>query len=313
MIGSRKQDASAPLKQGSRTGMGLTKGEKEVMAAYWNDEWGRYGTGESYHWFPKYENGVETSDSGDGLWTYTDLNDGIEILRYNGNESDLVIPSELNGKRVVSLESTFDGFTELKSVVVPEGVISVGAAFYGCERLERVILPESAASLCYAFNCCFRLKHMDIPAAVKDISWAFESTGLMEIKLPYGAENIAHAFANCKNLEYACIPGTVRDLTEAFADCENLKTAVIEEGVACIGDYAFFDCSSLKELTIPESVTEFGTKAVGMMEVREYTSPDKSGFRIRGYQVVPGFQIKGKAGSEAEKYAAKKGIEFVRI
>lgn len=283
------------------------------MTAYWSDEWGRYGTGESYDWFPKYEDGVETFDSGDGLWTCTDLEDGVEILRYNGNEINLTVPSVINGKKVVSLESTFDGFTALKSAVVPQGVTSMDGAFYGCESLEQVSLPESAAMLCYAFNCCFQLKQIDLPTAVKDISWAFENTGLKNVRIPYGAENIAHAFAACADLEYAYIPGTARNLTEVFADCEKLKSVVMEDGITSIGDYAFFNCISLKELTIPASVAEFGKKAVGMMEIREYTSPDKSAFRIKGYQVIPGFKIRGKAGSKAEEYAGKTGIEFVQI
>lgn len=283
------------------------------MAAYWSEEIGRYGTGESYEYFPKYEGGVQTFESEDGLWTCTNLERGVEILRYNGNKVHPVIPSEIKGKKVVSLESTFDGFTGLKSVVVPEGVTSIGTAFHGCEQLEQVSLPESVAALFYSFNCCFALERIDIPASVKDISWAFECTGLKNIKLPCGVENIAHAFMGCEALEYAYIPGTVRDLTEAFADCANLKEAVIEHGVTRIGDYSFFNCTSLKELTIPESVTEFGTKAVGIMEIREYTSPEKSAFRIKGHQVVPGFQIKGKAGSKAEEYAGENGIAFVRI
>ena len=283
------------------------------MTAYWSEERGRYGTGESYEYFPKYEDGVQTFESEDGLWTCTNLERGVEILRYNGNEVHLVIPSEIKGKRVISLESTFDGFTELKSVVVPEGVTSIGTAFHGCEQLEQVSLPKSVVTLFYSFNCCFALEHIDIPASVKDISWAFEGTGLKSVKLPYGVENIAHAFTGCEALEYVYIPGSVKNLTEAFGDCANLKEAVIEHGVMSIGDYAFFHCTSLKELAIPESVTEFGTKAVGIMEIREYISSEKSAFRIKGYQTVSGFQIKGKSGSRAEKYARENGIAFVRI
>lgn len=283
------------------------------MTAYWSEERGRYGTGESYEYFPKYEDGVQTFESEDGLWTCTNLERGVEILRYNGNEVHLVIPSEIKGKRVISLESTFDGFTELKSVVVPEGVTSIGTAFHGCEQLEQVSLPKSVVTLFYSFNCCFALEHIDIPASVKDISWAFEGTGLKSVKLPYGVENIAHAFTGCEALEYVYIPGSVKDLTEAFGDCSNLKEAVIEHGVMSIEDYAFFHCTSLKELAIPESVTEFGTKAVGIMEIREYTSSEKSAFRIKGYQTVSGFQIKGKSGSKAEEYARENGIAFVRI
>lgn len=33
---------------------------------------------------------------------------------------------------VVMLNSTFDGFVELKSVVIPEGVTNIQGAFYGC-------------------------------------------------------------------------------------------------------------------------------------------------------------------------------------
>ncbi len=281
------------------------------MTPYWNDWRGRYGTGESYDFFYKYEDGVETFESEDGLWTCTDLEDGVEILRYNGNEINIVIPSVINGKKVVSLESTFDGFTELKSVIVPEGVTSIETAFYGCENLEQVILPQSVVNMCYAFNCCFALNKIDIWGAVRDISWAFESTGLRRIELPYGTENIAHAFMACEDLEYAYIPGTAKDLMEAFADCVNLRAVVIEDGVTSIGDYAFFHCTSLKELTIPESVTEFGTQAVGIMEIREYLSP--GAFKIKGHQIVPGFKIKGKAGSKAEEYARENEIEFVRI
>lgn len=86
------------------------------MTPYWSDERGRYGTGESYDWFPKYEDGVETFESEDGLWTCTYLEDGVEILRYNGNEVNLTVPSKINGRKVVSLNSIFDGFVELKSV-----------------------------------------------------------------------------------------------------------------------------------------------------------------------------------------------------
>ncbi|MBO5094275.1 MAG: leucine-rich repeat domain-containing protein [Lachnospiraceae bacterium] len=283
------------------------------MTAYWSNECGRYGTGESYDYFPKYEEGVETFESEDGLWTCTNLEDGIELLRYNGSEANLTVPSEMMGRRVVSLESTFDGFTALKSIVIPESVTSIEGAFYGCESLEQVSLPEHIVSLHYAFNCCFELKRIDLPAALKNASWAFESTGIRTAKLPDGIEDISHAFMNCGRLERAYIPGTAKDLTEAFTDCESLREVSIENGVTRIGDYAFFNCISLKELTIPESVTEFGKKSVGVMEIREYASPEKLAFRIKGYQVVPGFQIKGKAGSKAEEYARENGIEFVRI
>lgn len=88
---------------------------------------------------------------------------------------------------------------------------------------------------------------------------------------------------------------------------------VIEKGVTSIDDWAFFHCPSLLELTIPESVTEFGKKSVGLMEIREYGDPEKTGFKVKGTQVVPGFRIKGITGSAAEKYAKENEIEFIPL
>lgn len=285
------------------------------MDAYYSDGRGRYSTGESFDWFWKYESDdeFEPLTSSDGLWTYTLIEGGIELLRYNGSDTNIVVPSVIDGKRVVSLDSTFDGFYELKSAVIPEGVTDITGAFYGCEGLEQVLLPESLVDMTYGFNCCYSLKDIHIPSGVKNFSWAFEGTPLERFTFPQGAEDISHAFMASEDLKQVIIPGSVTDLYEAFTDCEVLADVVIEHGVTNIGDYAFFHCLSLLELTIPESVTEFGEKSVGYMEIREYTSPEKIAFKIKGEQLVPGFKIKGVPGSMAEKYAKKHGIPFLSL
>ncbi len=145
--------------------------------------------------------------------------------------------------------------------------------FEWIELLAQEKYAEALDLLCHAFVCCFELKYIDIPSAAKVASWAFENTGLKNIKLPYGIEDISNAFKGCAYLECAYVPGTVKDIRGTFSDCENLREVTIENGVTSLGDYAFFNCTSLKELTIPESVMEFGTKSVGIMEIKEYTSP----------------------------------------
>ncbi|MEW9095339.1 MAG: leucine-rich repeat domain-containing protein [Clostridiaceae bacterium] len=284
------------------------------MKAYYSDRRGRYGTGESYDWFYKYENeDVEIFTSSDSLWTYTPIDGGIEILRYNGNNINIVVPAVIDGKNVVSLDSTFDGFYELKRAVIPEGVISVAGVFHGCEGLEDVTLPKSLVDMTYAFNCCYSLKNIDMPPRVRNFSWAFEGTKLESLIFPQGTEDISHVFCGSEYIKYAFIPNGVTNSYEAFSDCDVLTEVVIEDGVTSIDEWAFFHCPSLLELTIPASVTEFGKNSVGFMEMREYTSPEKIGFKIKGQQVVPGFKIKGTPGSVAEKYAKENGIEFVSL
>ncbi|WP_032120938.1 leucine-rich repeat domain-containing protein [Clostridium amazonitimonense] len=284
------------------------------MGAYYSDGRGRYGTGESYDWFYKYEDeDVEILTSSDSLWTYTPIDGGIEILRYNGNNINIVVPAVIDGKNVVSLDSTFDGFYELKKVVIPEGVMSVVGAFHGCQGLEDVTLPKSLVDMSYTFNCCYSLENVDIPPRVRNFSWAFEGTKFESLVFPQGTEDISHVFYGSEYIKYAFMPNSVTNSYEAFSDCEVLTEVVIEDGVTNIDDWAFFHCPSLLELTIPASVTEFGEKSVGFMEMREYTSPEKIGFKTKGHQVVPGFKIKGIPGSVAEKYAKENGIEFVSL
>ena len=291
------------------------------MEAYYSDGRGRYGTGESYDWFYKYgdyDGEPKIYTSSDGLWTYGFAepnipSDEIEILRYNGCEININVPSLIDGKKVVSLDSTFDGFYELESAVIPEGVINVIGVFYGCENLKKVTLPQSLKNMEYALNSCFSLKEVNIPPSVEDFSNAFAGTRIESFEFPQGTKVIYNSFAGNESIKKVSIPGSVTDTQEAFSDCENLSEVIIEDGVESIGDYTFYHCISLLELTIPESVREFGEFSVGFMEIREYTSPEKIAYRMKGECIVPGFHIKGVKGSAAEKYAEENDIPFISL
>ena len=290
------------------------------MGAYYDDGRGRYGTGESYDYFWQYaeDENVRIATSEDGLWTYAmktddEAEDGIELVRYNGDQTEIAVPGRVDGRTVTALRCTFDGFYELKRVSVPEGITLIEGAFYGCEGLESITLPDSLEEMSYGLNCCYSLKEVKIPPHVRDFSWAFEGTELKTIVFPPGTEDISHAFMGSSVLRSAVVPGSVTDMEEAFADCEALTDVVLEDGLREIGDYAFYHCTALRELTIPESVTVFGTLAVGFMELREYTDSRKMAYRIRGNAVIPGFRIRGRAGSQAERYAQENGISFTPI
>lgn len=282
------------------------------MKPYYSDNRGRYATGESYDWFYKFEDDEDYQivTSLDGLWTYDVLEDGIELLRYNGNEIHISVPERVDGKKVIALDSTFDGFYELKSVVIPKGVESIIGAFYGCEGLEEVTLPEGIKDLTYAFNSCFSLKHIEIPNSVEDFSQTFAGTAIEHFEFPQGTKIIDDCFAGSEYLRSVVIPKTVISCDEAFADCEVLEKVVLEDGICELSDYAFFHCPALKELKIPESVKKFGKMAVGIMEEREYDEMHMA-FKMKKHNIVPFFQIIGVQGSQAEQYAKINKIPFV--
>ncbi|MCD8049335.1 MAG: leucine-rich repeat protein [Clostridia bacterium] len=195
------------------------------------------------HWF---EDGVciycGISETGEGF-SYSDNGDGTAaITGYSGSETDVVIPTEIDGIKITAIaESAFKNNTAITSVVVPNGVTEMGeSAFYGCTALTNAYSPKDLT---------------EIP----DNAF-YKCTSLCEIDIPDGAAAIgASAFYGCTALQGIVIPGNVVTIgSEAFRGCTALGSAEIADGVEELGYYAFYGCTALGEVVIPESVTEIG-------------------------------------------------------
>ena len=76
------------------------------------------------------------------LFTHEPGIGGLSITGYEGEEEEIVIPSEIDGEPVVEIgEYAFMGWS-LTSVTVPEGVKKIcDGAFYECANLETLVLP----------------------------------------------------------------------------------------------------------------------------------------------------------------------------
>lgn len=89
-------------------------------------------------------------------YEYTQSKDGITITKYIGNESTVVIPTEINGLPVKEIgDGAFKGCS-VSSVTLPSGLKKIGwFAFEGCARLQEVYIPSSVISIGHsAFNSC---------------------------------------------------------------------------------------------------------------------------------------------------------------
>ncbi len=110
--------------------------------------------------------------SGDTYWDYkyTVLDDStVEITGYNDSDTEIVIPSEIEGKSVTSIGAwAFNGCTGLTSITIPDGVTSIGGyAFSGCTGLTSVTIPDSVTSIGdSAFYGCTGLTSITIPDSV---------------------------------------------------------------------------------------------------------------------------------------------------
>ncbi len=92
-----------------------------------------------------------------GDYDYEIQEDGVEITKYNGNGGDVVIPSKINGEKVIGIgDWAFSECTSLTSLTIPDSVSSIGdGAFYNCSSLTSLTIPDSVSS--NRKFCFFRL------------------------------------------------------------------------------------------------------------------------------------------------------------
>lgn len=84
---------------------------------------------------------------------------GIILTRYKGNETDIVIPNQIDGYTVFGLKETFKNNRSIVSVSIPDTVKRIDyASFNHCRALETLKIPNSVTFIGrYAFADCNRL------------------------------------------------------------------------------------------------------------------------------------------------------------
>ena len=197
-----------------------------------------------------------------------DINKRVTITGYNGTRSNLIIPREIKGYSVTSIDNdAFRGCTSLTSITIPNSVTSIGdGAFRCCSSLTSINIPDGVTSIgSSAFEGCSSLTSINIPDGVTSIgSSAFEGcSSLTSINIPDGVTSIGNGtFDHCSSLTSINIPDIVKSIGDgAFRCCSSLTSINIPDGVTSIGDDAFRFCSSLTSINIPDGVTSIGNDA----------------------------------------------------
>ena len=271
-----------------------------------------------------------------GGFNYIILDDGtVEITKYTGNNNTVNIPSEIQGKRVTSIDAwAFWENSSLVNISIPNSVKNIGyGAFAICTNLKSITIPSSVSSIgkC-AFHSCSNLKSINVE---KDNTSYSSSDGILYDKnfetlvcYPVGkqytyfkiSDNVKKigydAFGHCANIKTIIIPDSVTEIDEiAFSYCTNLKNITISNSVTNINPCAFEFCSSLTSVAIPDSVKTIGQSAF-------YQCTNLTSVRIPYSTVIDGdkvfggcsnLSIYGVKGSDAEKYAKEKGFVFREI
>lgn len=197
--------------------------------------------------------------------------DTIEIMGYNGTETNLVIPSQINGYTVVGigdLDLLGDDTDTVESVVVPDTVKYIerfayypNTAYY-VSSLTKVTLPEGLETIGdNAFASAPGLSEINLPSTLKSIGErAFMNCNIDNFTIPAGVEYIG---ANAFNETYMA----VRKANEVRArggdpfiviGGELVKYAgddtvvTVPDGIKGIGGSAF--SGYITSVTLPDSV-----------------------------------------------------------
>ena len=214
----------------------------------------------------------------------------IEIIAYEGADDDVVIPAEIQGRKVTAIgREAFYRRAGLTSVVMPDGVTKIGQdafreceelkdikfsnnlvhigrrAFLYCAALERIVIPDSVRKIgSESFEKCESLKEIIMPRVSSVGSYAFYFCEKLESAvLPANMEKIGKgSFWACRNLKTIKLPYGITEISDkAFACCANLESVIIPNSVRRIGLGAFLCCKRLKNIKVPDSVTEIGFAA----------------------------------------------------
>ncbi len=173
------------------------------------------------------------------------------ITKYIGTDTEVIIPSTINGINVKALgKEAFYECSGLKSVTIPEGITSIGeSTFDRCMNLASVTIPDSVTSIGkYAFSECFGLTRMLLPEGITSIGeGAFDRCeNLVSVAIPDSVTSIGkYAFAACFDLRDIVIPSKVTEIEEGtFSGCSKLTSIMIQHSVTNIGNYAFDECDN---------------------------------------------------------------------
>ena len=290
------------------------------------------------------EDEYQTYTSGD--YTYSVVVDAEDSSRraariesYQGSETEIEIPSDLEGLDVVSLgDYAFAGESSVTKFTIPAKLTELGR---------------------YTFAACTSLTEYEVAAdnpyleAKDGILYADEGATLMrypigqkptDLVIEDGIEHIGHvAFADCSSLTSVKFPDSLNYIgVSAFADCIGLTEITLPETITSIQDFTFNSCTNLKTVNLPSGLTSIGAAAFSSTAIENITLPDslmsigeqafintpmmeitiprsvsEIGYSALGWSVKPegqlypkdGFTIRGYINSAADSYISDEDYE----
>lgn len=188
------------------------------------------------------ENSSNSKTCGD--YEYRILNDGTaEIVRYGGTDSDIVIPSMLDGIDVTSISATtFEETVNCRTITMSNKIKKIDERAFSCLNS---LIDINVHELNDVFS--------------SDNGVLYNKDGSILIKYPIGRTDTKYY-----------INGSVRAIGNyAFEKSKRISYIDIPPSISSIGNSAFLACDNLKSVFIPTTTEKIGDKAFGYNDKSE--------------------------------------------
>ena len=264
----------------------------------------------------------------------------LKISKYDGNDTEYVIPTEIDGKKVTSIgNDAFQGNTSLISVTIPGSIKDIGDnAFSGCSSLESVTISDGVERILYrAFYNCTSLKTVTVPASVTYIDnnalGYYSDDGGININkidgftINYTKYTHGHLYATANGftdegyLYFNILDDDTVEIKRYIGNDTVFEIPAEIDGkqITSIGNHAFENRSSLTSVTIPDGVTSISLYAfyncTSLKTVTVPASVTTIGDYAFGYfddeyqkTKIDGFKINYTKNTAGHRYAFENGF-----
>ena len=195
---------------------------------------------------------AHSEDKISGYYQYAEVEEGIKITRYLGEEKNCIVPEMIDGKKVR---------------VIGEDAFSFNEAIWNVKLPDTIQEIEQCA-----FDSC-SLRQINLPEGLKRVETAaFASSKITSIYFPESVEYLGEfLFWECKNIRSAYIGAKITVLPKGiFADCTYLHDVYLSDSIEQIDDDAFNWCTDLTYIHFPKNLRYLGSRVFsGVSKISE--------------------------------------------
>jgi len=200
----------------------------------------------------------------EGDWEYRIQENTCWISRYNGKESNVVVPASYKGKTITAIgDYAFSNNSVINSIKLPETITRFGKqAFMSCRNLAKINIPDTVTYIGTQAFGCTSITTVTLPEGLEFIgnSAFYDCTHLQELyynavnaKVEYNSWMYNFSNVGSINVVFGDKVETIPDnlfyvYRNGYNYAPQINNIVIGCGVTKIGDNAFYNCNSVTKI-----------------------------------------------------------------